>query len=340
MTVGAAQILVKEHGVVPGKRILLAGSGPLLLATASALSKSEHAISILGILEATQPLSWMKHTLAALGNLDRLIEGWQYAQSLIRNKIPYRFGYTVIRAEGTNRLTSVTIARVDRRGKAIPGSEEHISVDTLCIGYGFLPNTELTQLAGCAHEYIPERGGWVPITDETLQTSLPGIHVVGETAGVGGAKTAMLQGQISALGVSLELGRLTKDEFARRYLPLTKQLQPLKRFGAMLNTLFRPHPAFDELITDETIICRCEQVRAGEIRQAIRGGAHTLSDLKNWLPVGQGPCQGRTCAPLLTRLISAETGLPGGKIGQFRPRPPLKPVPLGALANSTDEESR
>jgi NAD(P)H-nitrite reductase large subunit len=312
----------------------------LLLATASALSKSEHEVSILGVLEATQPFSWMKHSLAALGNPDRLIEGWQYAQSLFRNKIPYRFGYTVIRAEGTDRLTDVIVARINSQGNPIRDSEQHISLDTLCIGYGFIPNTELTQLAGCAHEYIPERGGWVPITDETLQTSQPGIYAVGETAGVGGAKTAMLQGQIAALSVALDLGKLNKDEFARRYLPLTKKLQPLKRFGAMLNTLFRPRPAFDDLITDETIICRCEQVRAGEIRQAIRGGAHTLSDLKNWLPVGQGPCQGRTCAPLLTRLISAETGLPGGKIGQFHPRPPLKPIPLSALADSSGEEAQ
>ncbi len=340
MTVGAAQLLVKEHGVLPGKRILLAGSGPLLLATASALSHSEQEVSILGILEATQPLSWMKHTPVALGNLERLYEGWQYARSLFADKIPYRFRYAVIHAEGTDRLTGVTIARIDRQVKPVPGSEQHIPLDTLCIGFGFIPNTELTQLAGCVHEYFPERGGWVPITDEILQTSVPGIYAVGETAGVVGAKAALIQGQIAGLAVALELKRLNKDEFARRYIPLNKQLQPLKRFGVMLNTLFRPPPGLDTLITDETIICRCEQVRAGEIRRAIRQGAHTLSDLKNWLPVGQGHCQGRTCGPLLARLVSNETGMSAGKIGHFRPRPPLKPVPLGALGNRPGEEAR
>lgn len=337
MTVGAAQILVKEHGVLPGKRILLAGSGPLLLATASALGKSEQDVSILGILEATHPLSWMKYTPVVLGNLDRVQEGWQYARSLFANKIPYRFGYAVIRAKGKDRLTGATIARIDRQGNPIQESEQHISLDTLCIGFGFVPNTELTQLAGCAHEYLPERGGWVPITDETLQTSVPGIYAIGETAGVGGAKTALIQGLIAGLAVALELKRLDKDEFARRYIPLNKQLQPLKRFGSMLNTQFRPPPALDNLITDETILCRCEQVHAGEIRQAIRHGACTLNDLKNWLPVGQGHCQGKTCGPVLSRLINSETGISASKIGQFRPRPPLKPIPLGALGNIPDE---
>ncbi|MGB7874174.1 MAG: FAD-dependent oxidoreductase [Anaerolineales bacterium] len=338
MTVGAAQILVKEHGVVPGKRILLAGSGPLLLATASALAKSEHEVSVLGILEATQPQSWMKYAPVVLANLDRVQEGWQYARSLFANKIPYHFGYSVIRVEGTNRLTGATIARVDRQGKPVPGSEQSVPLDTLCIGFGFVPNIELTQLAGCVHEYLPERGGWVPIIDETLETSVPGIYAVGETAGVSGAKTALIQGQIAGAAIARELGKLNNEEFARRYIPLNKQLQPLKRFGSMLNTLFRPPPALNNLITDETIICRCEQIRAGEIRQAIRKGAHTLSDLKNWLPVGQGHCQGRTCGLLLARLIRNEIGMSVGRIDQFRPRPPLKPIPLGALGNLPGEE--
>jgi len=340
MTVGAAQILVKEHGVLPGKRILLAGSGPLLLATASMLSLSEQEVSILGILETAQPLSWMKFAPVALSNLERVLEGWQYVKSLFANKIPYRFGYSVIRAEGTERLTGVTIAKVNRQGNLIPGSEQHVPLDILCIGFGFIPNTELTQLAGCAHEYFPERGGWVPITDETFQTSVPGIYAVGETAGVLGAKAALIQGEIAGSAVALALKQLNKDEFARRYIPLNRQLQPLKRFGAMLNTHFRPPPALDNLITEETIICRCEQVRAGEIRQAIQQGVNTLSGLKNWLPVGQGHCQGRTCGPLLARLVNGGTGVPASKIGTFRPRPPLKPIPVGAMGTIGNEDDQ
>ena len=340
MTIGAAQILVKEHGVVPGKRILLAGSGPLLLAAASALSKAKHEASILGILEATHPLTWINHALAIQGNFDRLREGWHYAKTLIRNKVPYRFGYIVVRAEGTDRLRGVIIARINRQGKPIPNSEQALPLDTLCVGFGFVPNTELTQLAGCTHAYLPECGGWVPTTDETFQTSIPGIYAIGETAGIGGAYNAMLQGHIAGLAAARELGKLNQEGFTRSYLPLKRQLQPLKRFSAMLNTLFRPHPALESLITDETIICRCEQVQAGEIRRATRQGANTMSDLKNWIPVGQGHCQGRTCGPLLARLINSEIGRSASEIGQFRPRPPLKPIPVDALRRFPNEESQ
>jgi len=340
MTIGAAQILVKEHGVVPGKRILLAGSGPLLLATASVLSRTAHESSILGVLEATHPLAWINHAHALQGNFDRLREGWHYAKTLIWHKVPYRFGYIVVRAEGTDRLTSVIVSRINRQGEPIPNSEQAIPLDTLCVGFGFVPNTELTQLAGCAHEYLPECGGWVPITDETFQTSIPGIYAIGETAGIGGAYPAMLQGQIAGLAAARELGKLDEEGFTQNYLPVKRQLGPLKRFSEMLNTLFRPHPVLEALITDETTICRCEQVRAGEIRRAIRQGANTLSDLKNWIPVGQGHCQGRTCGPLLARLINSEAGRPPSEIGQFRPRPPLKPIPLGALGHLPNEENR
>jgi NAD(P)H-nitrite reductase large subunit len=339
MTLGAAQILAKEHGVLPGKRILLAGSGPLLLAAASALSKVASEADILGILEATHPLTWINHASALWGNLDRLREGWHYAESLIRNKIPYRFGYVVVRAEGKDRLTGVILSRIDRQGNLIPNSEQAMAVDALCTGFGFVPNTELTQLAGCEHEFLPEQGGWVPKIDESFQTSVPSMYAIGETAGVGGVHAAMLQGQIAGMAAARELGKLDKDGFTRSFRSIKRQLGPLNRFRAMFNTLFRPLPDFETLSTDEAIVCRCGQVRAGEIRWAIRQGAYTLSDLKNWLPVGQGPCQGRTCGPLLTRLIHFETGRSASEIGAFRPRPPLKPVPLGALAGSPDEDN-
>jgi len=339
MTLGAAQILAKEHGILPGKRILLAGSGPLLLAAASVLSETGHGATVLEVLEATHPLTWMNHALALQGNLDRLREGWHYAKAMLRKGVPYRFGYAVVSAEGTDRLTSVIVSKIDRQGKRIPKSERALSVDTLCIGFGFVPNIELTQLAGCAHEYFPECGGWVPLTDETFQTSIPGIYAIGETAGIGGAYSAMLQGQIAGLEVALELGKLNEEEFRQAYLPIKRQLGPLKRFSVMLNALFRPNPALDALITEETTICRCEQVRAGEVRRAIHQGAHTLSELKNWVPVGQGHCQGRTCGPLLARLISSETGRPAREIGCFRPRPPVKPIPLGALGRLPGEDN-
>ncbi len=321
MTLGAAQILAKEHGLLPGKRILLAGSGPLLLAAAKSLLAQN--AQIIAILEATHPIAWLAHASAIWGNFDRLREGGVYANVIRQHHIPYRIGQTIIQAAGEEYLESVTAAHLDRRGNPIPGSEEEIVADTLCLGFSLIPNTELTQLAECQHEYNPARGGWVPTRDQHLQTSQPDLYVVGEAAGIGGASMALLEGQIAALAITQRFNHIPT---------LQRQLRPLRRFGAMLNMLFSPLPALDALADDETILCRCQEVRAGEIRQAIRDGSHTLSSLKNHTHTGQGQCQGRTCGPLLTRLIASETDNLPENAGQFRPRPPLKPIPLSALA--------
>jgi NAD(P)H-nitrite reductase large subunit len=100
----------------------------------------------------------------------------------------------------------------------------------------------------------------------------------------------------------------------------------------MLNTLFRAPAGLNAITTDETIVCRCEEVTAGEVRAAIRAGASKLSDLKNWTDVGQGPCQGRTCGHLLARQLALENGCNEQDAGFFRARPPIKPIPLGDMA--------
>ena len=106
----------------------------------------------------------------------------------------------------------------------------------------------------------------------------------------------------------------------------------------MLNILFAPPPEIDAITTDDTLVCRCEEVRAGEVRAAIAQGAVTLDALKTWSRVGQGPCQGRTCGPILARMIARQTGRPRAEAGCFQVRPPVKPVPLAALAAAPGRE--
>jgi D-hydroxyproline dehydrogenase subunit alpha len=336
MTLGAAQIMVKDHGLFPRERILIAGSGPLLLAAAvtlmSAIPDQLWEQYLLGIVEATQPLTWLPHAGAMLGNFDRLQEGWAYLNKMRQAKIPYRFGRTVIQAHGTNHLTHLTTAQLDKFGLPIPGSQETIPADTLCLGYGFIPNIELTQLAGCSHSYQFQKGGWVPDTSRSMQTCLPGIYAVGECAGIGGAGAAMIEGQIAGISAAHEQGHLSKKNVESQIASLQKKLAPHTRFSAMLNTLFGAHPNFQAILDDHTIICRCEEVNYKDIREGIENGASDLSELKNWVHAGQGNCQGRTCGPIISRWMPH---LPS-QAGQFRPRPPLKPIPFSALAQGED----
>jgi NADPH-dependent 2,4-dienoyl-CoA reductase/sulfur reductase-like enzyme len=337
MTLGAAQILAKAHAVLPGKQILLAGSGPLLLALAHELT--QRGAQIVAVLEATHPGQWLPHASAVWGNWDRLLEAGGYLRSLLRAHIPYRFGQTVIKALGKNQLEAVTVARLDHQGKPIAANQETLEVDALCLGFGFIPNIELTQLAGCDHVFDAWRGGWVPQVSETLETSLPGLYAAGEAAGIGGATTAMLEGRIAGLDAAQRLGYLSQKELATELASLAPIRRRLQRFARTLNTLFRPGLELDAITTDETIVCRCEEVTAGEVRAAVRkiraedpsSAKIELDSLKTWTRVGQGSCQGRTCGPLLARLIADQTRGALDGAGNFRVRPPLKPIPLGGL---------
>jgi len=331
MTLGGAQILAKEHGVLPGQRILLAGSGPLLLAVADELVRQ--GVEVVAVLEATHPGQWLRHAPVVWGNWDRLGEGWRYLRRLRQARVPYRFRRAVVQALGSNELEAVVVARLDRKGHPLSGGRETVAVDTLCLGFGFVPNTGLTQLAGCAHQFDPRRGGWVPQVNDRLETTVPGLFVAGEVAGVGGAGAAMVTGRIAGLAAAHRLGHLGAEELGRELAAMAGACHRLRRFGRMLNTLFAPRSAlFRAIVTDDTLVCRCEEVSAGEVRAAVRRGAVELDALKTWTRVGQGACQGRTCGPLLARLVAEETGRPLMDIGTFHVRPPLKPVPLADLA--------
>jgi D-hydroxyproline dehydrogenase subunit alpha len=330
MTLGASQVLTKAHKVLPGKRVLLAGSGPLLLPTASALTRL--GAEVVAVLEATRLTQWLRHGPAVWGQGERLREGWHYLWGMWGGRVPYRFGRTVVRAIGQASLTAAIIARLDRQGVPIPGSEETIQVDTLCLGFGLVPNVELTQLAGCAHAFDPTRGGWVPQVNEQLETTVPGLFAAGEMTGVDGAGAAMLEGHLAALAAAAKLGRIDADTLRAELTRAAGPRRRARRFGAMLNTLFAPRTGLDAITTDETLLCRCEEVTAGQVRTAIQAGAGELDALKTWTRIGQGPCQGRTCGPLLARFLARETCRPVAEAGLLHVRPPLKPIPLSGIA--------
>jgi NADPH-dependent 2,4-dienoyl-CoA reductase/sulfur reductase-like enzyme len=330
MTLGASQVLTKAHKVLPGKRVLLAGSGPLLLPTANELIRL--GAEVVAVLEATHLTQWLRHGPAVWGQWDRLREGWHYLRGMWRRRVPYRFGHTIVRAIGQETLTAAVVARLDRQGTPIPGSEETVQIDTLCLGFGLVPNIALTQLAGCAHTFDLTRGGWVPQVNEQLETTVSGLFAAGEMAGVDGAGAAMLEGHLAALAAATKLGHVDRHTLHAEIGRAAGLRRRARRFGTMLNTLFAPRPGLDAITTDETLICRCEEITAGQVRAAIQAGACELDALKTWTRVGQGPCQGRTCGPLLTRLLARETDRPLADAGLLHVRPPLKPVPLGGIA--------
>lgn len=329
MTAGGAQLLAKAHGIAPGSRVVVAGSGPLLLPAATALHGAGARVA--AVLEATRPSRWLRHFAALWGHSARLREGLAYLRALRAAGIPYRFGQTVVRAEGTRTADRAVIARLDRSGTPRPGGEYALPVDTVAVSFGLIPNCELTRLAGCEHTFDAGLGGWVPLVDRRQETTVPGLFAAGEAAGVGGAALAMVEGEIAGLAAAATAGFLDARALERRVADLDRKRRRERRFGRMVNELFAPGRGLDTLAHETTILCRCEGVVSGDVRAAIRSGADRLDPLKNATRVGQGPCQGRTCEPVLARTIARQTGRAPGETGRFRIRPPVKPLPLEGI---------
>jgi thioredoxin reductase len=194
MGAGAVQTLVNLHRVLPGKRALMVGSGNVGLIVAY-------------------------HILQAGGEVVKLVEaaphitGWGvHASKLVRCGVPIEVSRTVKGAHGNSRVEFVELVSVDEHWRQIVGTEEEIEVDLICIATGLSPLTELAWIAGCKHCYVPELGGWVPVCNEHFETTVPGIYVAGDIAGIDEASTAMEEGRIVGVSVAEVLGYLSRHE--------------------------------------------------------------------------------------------------------------------------------
>ncbi len=336
MTTGAAQTLLKEQRILPGQQIVLAGTGPLQLIVAAALV--EAGANVVAVLEgaslAGKTMRRPLQSLSALrGQRNRLGEGWQSWRALRKAGVPYLSGWGVIAADGESNVEGARIAKLDENWRPIPGTERRLSCDTLCLNYGFTPATELSHLLGLRREWRPEQGGFVPLRDAQMQSSVPGIFVVGDGAGVGGAGLAMLEGEIAGLTAAMQVRGKTALAVSQRIEALDPALHRERRFQKLYGQLFTPAPGLGELAAPDTLICRCESVSKGDISQAIQDGADTLYIVKGLTRCGMGNCQGRVCGPLAAAIVAKEMGQSPEEVGQFRPRVPLFPLPLSALAD-------
>lgn len=328
MTPGGAQTLVKNQQVVPRGRIVLAGSGPFLLAVAKSLIGAGAAPA--AIYEATRPREWLRHAPRLWGHWDRIGEALRY-RSLIRDAaVPIRFGRMVVRAEGAESLERVVLMECDGAGRPLPGTEQVERVDTLCVGYGFVPSVQLTRLLRCAHRYESRRGGWVPGHDGDMETTVPGVFVAGEVAGIGGAYAALAEGTLAGLNAARRLGYQVADA---DFFGARRERETCRRFGDLVNDVFALKPGVYDPIGDDTLVCRCEEVTAGQIREAVNGWGADVNFVKGVTRCGMGYCQGRICGGMVEELTARAVGCNREAVGAFRVRPPLKPVRVSALAD-------
>jgi NADPH-dependent 2,4-dienoyl-CoA reductase/sulfur reductase-like enzyme len=326
MTAGAALAMVKHQHVLPGRRILLSGTGPLQLVLARHLIDA--GAELAGVLDAN-PFPWngWRHAGAVWGQWARLGEGWEALRTMRKAGVGIRWNHWVQRALGDGRVEQAVIGSVAGREPRREG--ETVLVDTICLGHGFTPSVQLSRLAGCEHRYQQVQRAYVPVRDEGLQTTLEGLYVAGDGAGIGGKDVAQWEGRLAALSAAQKLGR---DVDTGEVSSVQQALARQRRFAAVLDDLFPTSAHLADLLTDDTVLCRCEEITVGEIRRAVEDGATTVSAIRMLTRAGMGRCQGRMCGGPVAELLARELGQPVEAAGQSTPRPPIVPVPLGDLA--------
>jgi NADPH-dependent 2,4-dienoyl-CoA reductase/sulfur reductase-like enzyme len=313
--------------VLPGKRALVAGSGPFLLVVAEQLQRA--GVEVVGVVEATGTLKLARALPRLLLHPRLLWEGWGYLRRLRRAGIPVSRGQVVVEARGDGELREVVVAPCDARWHPDHGRARTIAVDTLCVGYGFVPRIQLATLAGCRLRFANELGGWLPEVDEDLQTSVPGIWVAGDGGGVAGALVAQEAGTLAGLAAAQALGALEAPAFAQARRVVLKRLRRLRHFRAIMDELSYIRPGLDSLATPETVVCRCEELTRAEVESGINFGGTHIRTLKVMTRLGMGPCQGCMCWPAASRWIAARTGKSMAEIGPLSVRPPITPLSLG-----------
>ncbi len=332
MTSGAAQMLVRSNRVSPGRKVVVSGNGPLNLQVAAELVAGGVDVTVA---EASNPFAPRRFSsLLGMAVADpRLAADGVNLAARLRNRILY--SAAAIAVHGTDAVSAVTLARIDHDGKPVPGTDRTIDADAVCLGYGFWPSNEIARALGCRHEFDPA-GMPRPHRDENCQSSVNGVYIAGDSAGLGGAKAAMQEGAVAGYEAARSLLGTLPPLAESKLTDARSRLHRQSRFQRHLWRAFARPQGWLRLATDETEICRCEGVTLGRIRSAIEQGAGAIGSLKRETRAGMGPCQGRYCSPLLRDLIGASEG-PSDEDGLFAPRPPARPVPFGLAAVDTAE---
>jgi glycine/D-amino acid oxidase-like deaminating enzyme/NADPH-dependent 2,4-dienoyl-CoA reductase/sulfur reductase-like enzyme len=318
MTTGACQTLLRSYGRAPGRRVLVAGNGPLNLQVARELVRA--GATVVAVAEAAPP-PWatLRRGIDLIASHAGLaLAGLSILADLRRRGVPLHWRHRIARVVGSERVEGAVL--VDSSGR-----EQTFSVDIVCVGEVFSSANELLRLLGCAHRARTDGAARVEVErDAAGATSLSDVFAVGEAGGFGGAHIAMAQGRLAASEALRRLGRSApRDSRAER------ALRRHRRFQSALWTIFAAEEPGLSRARADTIVCRCEALSLGVLKRIAEANfVEDVATLKRLSRAGMGRCQGRYCSPRLAELV----GKPATERDFLAPQAPLRPLPLAALA--------
>jgi len=334
MTIGALQIALKASGLAPAGRLVLAGSGPLFyLFAAQCLQAGTDGMVLLDTAAAQNRIPALRHLPSALRGYGPryLWKGIHLMAALRRSGVAIHRNVSDIRIEGEERATAVTFVtgRHTRR----------IDCDIVGLHEGVIPHQQMARSLGCSHDWDAAQHCFRPRRDRWGETTVDGIFIAGDGGGIIGAQASIHDGNIAALAILNRLGRLSAEERDRRYRTEARARAAHLTVRSFLDRLYLPR---DEILdpADDTVVCRCECIKAGEIREVASTGCLGPNQTKAFLRSGMGPCQGRMCGPTVSEIIARSTNQTAAQTGYYRIRSPLKPVTVGELAAQFDREQQ
>lgn len=320
-----ASILLRGGGTLPGRSIVLAGSGPLLFSVA-------HQVLALGgkvaaIVSSAGLGEWIELGTKLYRDAGRLLEATQWMAQITAARIPIHYNARISDIQNLEDGVLVTICPKDRRK-----SSSTVKASILAYGDGLKPTTLLSRAAGAQHEYDPSGDYFKPVTDTAGRTDITNLYVTGDAAGIEGAEASRLRGLVTAHAIALDTGRITKAGFDSLAAPALRRLQKLAAISVTMRRLMRSGHDCALAIPDATILCRCEQVMASAARQAIAAGARDVNQVKAWTRCGMGPCQGRSCEDGLRQILMESGDISPQDTGILTVRSPFFPLPLNTIS--------
>ncbi|MPW20695.1 NAD(P)-binding protein [Paraburkholderia sp. CNPSo 3157] len=328
-SLGGAQVALKSQGCAIGARVAMMGTGPLLYLVAAQYVKAGATVSV--VLDTSTFSQRLRALPQLLAIPSALKKGIALMGVLKDARVPIHRGITPVAIEGTPQ-GGVQGVRV----KQANGAMLQVECDAVALGYHLRSETQLADLAGCEFRFDRALQQWLPVADEDGRSNVKGVYLAGDGVRVRGADAAERAGRLAALAALKDFGLRHDDTEADT---LRMQLARFTRFAAGLRTVF-PWPArFAAALPDETIVCRCEAITAGELRRVVNEmGANEANRAKAFSRVGMGRCQGRFCAHAGAEVIAAQARVPLEAVGRLRGQAPVKPLPM-ALAPHQDMET-
>ena len=325
MGAGACDILYKSAGVLPRGPVVIAGNGPLIPLVGTHLV--ELGVEVAGVIDMS-PMSNKVTSLVgmprALRDIPFLMKGVHMMKDLIASGVPYYIGGKNLSAHGTDELEEV---RFTANGK-----KKSLKAATLLFHGGVIPRTHMTRAMNLEHKWDKVQRYWHVDVDPYGRTSQENVYVAGDGAFVHGAQASALKGELAGIDAARKLRVLTEDEANARMRPVMAELGKALAPRNFVDRYFAPHPDLYKM-DDDVLVCRCENVTAGKIRQAVSEGCTNVNDVKVRTRCGMGPCQGRMCGPALSEIAAAAQNRSVPEVGALRIRPPVRPVLFEELCN-------